>query len=270
MPMLASETSWRTRLRALRPSSRPAALMMPRWYATPFVDSLLFVASALERCGVRYIAQRGTLLGAVRLHGVLPWDDDADLFVIDENAASLEAKLGPTLRAHGFAFTFREREYYFWAHPQTIWRRPFAGLTEIGLLTASRAASGAVVFDAHAPHRMLTAERLLPLTAAPFYSSYLWAPRDSEGVLQRYYGELAAPAALARFERPAIDSACEAFWRRARPLGGSLDWPAISARFQARAHSARFQLAQGPCTAFWIAGRAQWIAADALRALAEL
>jgi len=244
--------------------------MMPRWYATPFVDSLLFVASALEHCGVRYVAHRGTLLGALRLQGVLPWDDDADLFVAGEDAQSLEAKLGATLRDHGFAFTFLPRQYYFWAHPKTIWQRPFAGLTEIGLLTESRDASGAIVFDAHEPRRQITADQLLPPIELPFYGTYLRAPRDSEGAMQRYYGELASPAALARFERPPLARECEEFWQRARPRGGALDWPAISARFRERSHSVRFQLNQAPCTAFWIAGRAQWLATDALRTLAEL
>jgi hypothetical protein len=245
--------------------------MMPRWYATPFVESLLFVASALDHCGVRYVAHKGTLLGALRLQGVLPWDDDADLFVIGENAESLEAKLGSTLREHGFAFTFLTKQYYFWAHPKTIWQRPFAGLTEIGLMTESRESStGARVFDAHEPQRRIAAEQLLPPIALPLYGTYLPAPRDSEAAVQRYYGDIASVAALASFERPILDPECEAFWRRARPLGGTLDWASISARFRERAHSVRFQLHQGPCTAFWIAGRAQWLATDALRALAEL
>lgn len=244
--------------------------MMPRWYATPFVDSLLFVASALEHCGIRYIAHRGTLLGALRLRGLLPWDDDADLFVVGEDAQSLALKLGAALREHGFAFRFLERPYYFWAHPRTIWQRPFAGLTELGLLTESRDAAGHVVYDAHEPRRRITAEQLLPEIDLPFYGTYLRAPHDSEGSLARYYGELASPVALARFERPPIARECEAFWRRARPLGGELDWPAISQRFAARAQSLQFQLGQGPCTAFWLAGRAQWLATDALRALAEL
>lgn len=244
--------------------------MMPRWYATPFVDSLLFVASALEHCGVRYVVLRGTLLGALRLQGVLPWDDDSDLFVVGENAESLEAKLGATLREHGFAFKFLAREYYFGAYPNTIWQLPFAGLTEIGLFTESRDASGAVLYDVHEPRRRITAEQLLPPTTLPFYATHLPAPRDAQGALHRYYGELASAEALATFERPPIEHECEEFWRRARPLGGSLDWPAISARFKQRANSARFQLHQGPCTAFWIAGRAQWLAADALRTLAEL
>jgi hypothetical protein len=245
--------------------------MMPQWYATPFVESLLFVASALDHCGVRYVAHRGTLLGALRLQGVLPWDDDADLFVIDENAESLDAKLGSTLREHGFVFTFLKTQYYFWAHPKTIWQRPFAGLTEIGLMTESRdASSGTRVFDAHEPRRTITAQQLLPPITLPFYGTYLPAPRDSEGAMQRYYGDIASAGALASFERPRIEPECDAFWRHARPRGGELDWPAISARFRERAQSVRFQLNQGPCTAFWIAGRAQWLATDALRALAEL
>lgn len=42
------------------------------------------VTSVLERNGVSYLIAHGTLIGAVRHGGFIPWDDDFDLLLFDE------------------------------------------------------------------------------------------------------------------------------------------------------------------------------------------
>src|SRR5688572_25123540 len=108
------------RLRGLLFSSRPAWAMMPGPVAANFADNLLFLLSALELTGVVYVAHFGTLLGSVRLGGVSPWDEDADIYVIGEDRASLERKLRRVLTEHGFLLIWDERGFY-WVRQDPWW-----------------------------------------------------------------------------------------------------------------------------------------------------
>jgi|GEM_PF-4482353 len=55
----------------------------------------------MEAHGIRYWADGGTLLGAVREQAVIPWDNDADLGVLARDVPRIQ-ELGPALGAHGF------------------------------------------------------------------------------------------------------------------------------------------------------------------------
>lgn len=240
--------------------------MMPSWFATPVVDSLLFVLSALEHHGVQYVAHKGLLLGAVRLGGLLPWDDDSDAFLVETSPDRVEKELGPVCESHGFVLRFRKREGYFFAYPRTAIPFALSGLTELGLLTRT-VVGGTTHFDAHERRRHLLEGELFPLRRIPFYGSYLLGPARAETALDRMYGPLASSDVMHRFAAPRIASPVAEFWRTARPLDGTLDWPRISARFRERSRNPAFHLAQIPCGAWHVANRAHWIATDLLRRL---
>ncbi len=241
--------------------------MMPSWFATPVVDSLLFVLSALEHHGLTYVAHKGLLLGALRLGGVLPWDDDSDAFLVDADAGDVERRFGPVCRAHGFALWLRRREGYFFAFPRTVFPFALSGLTELGLLTRTVDGEG-THFDAHEPRRHLREGELFPLRRIPFYGSYVLGPARADVAVDRMYGALASPAVMSRFQAPHIARPVADFWREARPLDGTLDWPRISRRFQERSRSPGFHLAQVPSAAWHVVNRGHWIATDVLRSLA--
>jgi lipopolysaccharide cholinephosphotransferase len=83
-------------------------LRYPLGYVTPpptFVDQLYQLAGAVDEVfnqhAIPYWATCGTLLGAARHGGLIPWDDDVDLCIPVEYSASLEAA-GDDLRARGF------------------------------------------------------------------------------------------------------------------------------------------------------------------------
>lgn len=45
------------------------------------LDAFKFTKEFLDRHNLRYIASCGTVLGAVRHHGFIPWDDDMDIYM---------------------------------------------------------------------------------------------------------------------------------------------------------------------------------------------
>lgn len=241
--------------------------MMPSWFASDAVDSLLFVISALEEHGFKPVAHKGLLLGALRLRGLLPWDDDADAFLLDASTQELDARFASICRDHGFTLRFRQQHRYYFAFPSTLLPFAHAGLTELGLLTRTASADGAH-FDAHEPRRHLNESELLPFRRVPFYGSWLPGPAEPEIAMDRMYGTLATPEVMGRFHAPSVSREVDHFWRSARPLDGRQDWERISARFKSRATNLRFQGTQLLGAAWHILNRSHWLTTDAIRALA--
>ncbi len=89
----------------------------------PRVQDRLFeigyeVAEILKRNDVRYMIAFGTLLGAVRHQDMIPWDDDFDLFVYEEDYAKACEVLRKELPNDMFLEDDQSEVNYFhaWAH----------------------------------------------------------------------------------------------------------------------------------------------------------
>ena len=67
------------------------------------MEILFFVTSLLEQHSIPYFLCWGTLLGAMRHGGLIPWDTDADIGVLVDDRDKLLA-LRPAVDAAGFHF----------------------------------------------------------------------------------------------------------------------------------------------------------------------
>ena len=72
-----------------------------------------FIQEFFEKHNIKYYACGGTALGAVRHNGLIPWDDDIDIYVPREDYDRL-CVLNDELNKHGYNFVCFEnnREYY--------------------------------------------------------------------------------------------------------------------------------------------------------------
>lgn len=219
------------------------------------VETLLTAVSVLEGQQVAYTVHQGSLLGAARLGGLLPWDIDGDIAIVGESAESAAAKLEQPLAAHGLAFVFSPEAYYYTIRPLLHVRapglapRPVLGfpLVEVILITSTEdAETGLVWHDRHSPHRTFAPGELLPLARYPWHGSHVLGPANAERVLERLYGADGGAAALERFAPPAIDAETAAFWQRARPPCGEVRYADIAARAAARRDDWRRLLSCAP------------------------
>ncbi len=59
--------------------------------ATHIVEILFYVTDILEKHGITYFIYWGTLLGAMRHKGLIPWDRDADLYILETEKSKVVA-----------------------------------------------------------------------------------------------------------------------------------------------------------------------------------
>ncbi len=77
--------------------------MMKRAWAAE-LEVLEVISDVCDKIGVRYYACSGTLLGAVRHKGFIPWDDDIDIYLLREDYLKF-IELAPQNLPEGFVFS---------------------------------------------------------------------------------------------------------------------------------------------------------------------
>lgn len=79
----------------------PTAHLTPQWVVDGIYEALATADWILGHLGIRYVIMSGTLLGAMRHGGLIPWDDDADLGVcLDDATAVRSARSLLLVRGH--------------------------------------------------------------------------------------------------------------------------------------------------------------------------
>lgn len=86
------------------------------------LEMAVAIATALEKNNIPYEIAFGTLLGAVRHNGFIPWDDDFDFFLFDDTYEQAMNALAKELPSDMFLENEKTEPTYFhaWAHVKDL------------------------------------------------------------------------------------------------------------------------------------------------------
>jgi hypothetical protein len=82
-------------------------------YFSSLYKNLEDVISALNMNSIQYWATGGTLLGAIRHRGIMPWDDDIDISIFSKDVPVLISKVKKILESKGYKFVIRKKDLFF-------------------------------------------------------------------------------------------------------------------------------------------------------------
>mgnify|MGYP001792598640 CR=1 FL=1 len=148
------------------------------------MNALEVLTNALDNAGIDYFLYGGSLIGSLRHHDIIPWDDDIDIIVNISNWQKLEnlSFPGHTLNIQ----TLNRYKFYSNAAkkiPSYFWSWPYIDVCFFG-------DNGTHLFDMdpNFSRTFLYDKKLVyPLTWRPFGDLMLKSPRDSAAIVDQTY-----------------------------------------------------------------------------------
>ena len=153
---------------------------------------LLTFHNTLTKRNIFYFMCGGTLLGSYRFHGVIPWDDDVDVYVKqrDAHAVHLALKsLSPEYVLANSTDTNQDRWKFYKSncsdliHKKTPWRFPFLDISFLHQNKTHFWDTDVTGYSEFVYHKSLIKPRVL----RPFNGIWLMAPRQTKIVLEITY-----------------------------------------------------------------------------------
>ena len=152
-------------------------MLYPRTTQVKVVRLLKRSVDVMNKYSIAHWAIGGTLLGQMRNGGIIPWDDDIDLGVLD-------AEIMDDIPWKDYGLEFRK-------HPivQFLWR-----ITDVNdhngvfidIFTFSRKENGAYMIDSPTFHDQI--DLLFPLKSMSYHHMQLNVPNDPELYLDKKFG----------------------------------------------------------------------------------
>ena len=149
-----------------------------KWLAFNLID-------LLDSTGIKYWASDGMLLGTVRHGGIIPWDDDVDFSILEEDEKQLETHFS-AWRQLGFVFKRNALDTHWKIYHETIKSTALADIFTFKLIdgvytnTDSRFVSASTNADVNIA---IKCDDMFPLVKLDFYHKKIPVPANYLNVL---------------------------------------------------------------------------------------
>ncbi|ELT89290.1 hypothetical protein CAPTEDRAFT_213888 [Capitella teleta] len=149
-------------------------------------DLLSVFHSAMTKNNLTYFIASGTLLGSYRHHGIIPWDDDVDVYILSDQKMRVMQALSSLGPQHALdAKTKRWKLFSVFSQPIQghSWKFPFVDISLLDDHSDWLADSD----PAFVPRFSFHKDWIFPLRLRPFGRLMVWAPKNTEMVLKKSY-----------------------------------------------------------------------------------
>jgi len=164
-----------------------------------FYDLLMKVDHLFKKAGISYWATTGTLLGAVRHRGVIPWDDDIDIAICAEDIPSLKALQG-ALSEEGLGMAYYSEAKFYKIFPLNgdliqkdggvyEWKYPFIDIFPLICAGGKRRYMYEVWREKYKNDFFYEKDLCFPLARIPFGPTTIPVPKRSVDYVKRAYDE---------------------------------------------------------------------------------